>query len=180
MRPAATKILVAEDAQHVEMYLAPVSIDVPGQAEVETILSIDVMANTGVENYLLEGWGLPEESFTWTIAEHCTIRLPPLLGNGYFIFRMVVSPLVVKERLRFQALELTIDGESLGSCKLKDKSVIEVRLLPLPIKDDEPVTIALHLPNAARPSKINDSDDCRLLGLAVHSVVVFRVAPGGN
>lgn len=180
VRPAGTKILVVEDAEHVEMYLAPVSIDVPGQAEVETILSIDVMANTGVENYLLEGWGLPEESFTWTVAEHCTIRLPPLLGNGYFIFRMVVSPLVVEERLRFQALELTIDRELLGSCKLKVQSVIEVRLPPLPIQDDEPVTIVLHLPNAARPSEITNSDDRRLLGLAVHSMMVFRVGPGGG
>ena len=180
VRPAGTNILVAENAQYVEMYLAPVSIDVPGQAEVETILSIDVRANTGVENYLLDGWGVPEKNFTWTAAEHCTIRLPLLRGNGYFIFRMVVSPLVVEERLRFQALELTIDGESLGSCKLKVKSVIEVRLPPLPIQDDEPVTIALHLPNAARPSEITDSDDHRLLGLAVHSMMVFRVAPGGG
>ena len=53
VRHAGINILAAEDAQHVEMYLAPVSIDVPGQAEVETILSIDVRANTGVEPYLL-------------------------------------------------------------------------------------------------------------------------------
>jgi hypothetical protein len=178
-KPDEARILVAEDAEHVEMYLAPVSVDIPGSDLVETVVSAEMRANTGAEKYLLGGWGLPEERFTWTAAEHCEIQLPPLHGKGYFVLRMVVSPLVVRERLRFQRLDLSIGGTLLGSCRLKDKSVIEVRLPPAEGQDDSPVTIALSLPNATRPSDITDSEDTRLLGLAVHTITVFRVAPIG-
>ena len=176
---AEAKILMAEGAEHVEMYLAPVSVVVPGSPEIESILSIGVRANTGVDDYLREGWGLPEERHTWTAAERCTILLPPLRGEGSFVFRLVVSPFVVKSRLLFQHLDLMLDGVRLGFCKVRERSVIEARLPPEMLGDRERVTITLNLPTAARPSDVSDSGDQRLLGLAVQSMTVFRVAPHG-
>ena len=175
---AEAKILLAEEPERVEMYLAPVSVVVPGSVAIEAILSIDVRANTGVEDLLLDGWGLPEEAFTWTVSQHCTVELPLLQGNGPFLLRLIVSPFLVEKRLLFQQLDVMMDGVRLGSCKIKDMSVIEVRIPVL--KEPGRPRITLHVPTAARPSDVNGCRDKRLLGLAVHKIMVFQVAPNAN
>ncbi|HEY4040649.1 MAG TPA: hypothetical protein VGM32_02265 [Rhodopila sp.] len=170
-------ILVAEAAKYVEVYLAVVSAKIPGTAVLETIVEAGFGANQGGEHFRLEGWARAEESFTWTAAHQCSVQLPRLRGEGRFVVRLIASPFVVKERLPLQQVELLINGVRIGSCEVKDVSVIEAEV-PAAQRDDEmPVTVVLRLPTATRPNAIGASADDRLLALAVRSMTVFRIVP---
>ena len=168
-------ILVAQSARHVEMYLTPVAG--PGARKLEPVLTAGFGHDTDSEQYRLEGWARCEKDFTWTNATHSTIRLPTLAGAGNFIVRLVVSPFVVPQRRPFQQVEIVIDGVRLGGCQVKDISVLEVEVPSEMLVENNRLTLALDLPNAARPNEITDSKDSRLLALAVRSMAIYRIAP---
>ena len=176
---ARPSILVAGDEEHVSMYLAPASVDVPGRVDVETILAVDTRADAGAEDYLRDGWSPAEDGFTWTSAVRCGIRLPPMWGGGTFLLRLVVSPFVAEGQLPFQPVELMLGGVSLGSCKVRDKSVIEAALPSELLMEGMPVDIVLHVPGAARPNDFFETDDQRLIALAVYQIVVLRLRDHG-
>jgi hypothetical protein len=142
----------------------------------ETVVAASFGANAGGNLYLLEGWARSEEKFTWTAAEQCTIRLPNLRGDGRFIVRLVASPFVVKQRLPVQRVELLMDDVRVGACELRDISVIEAEVPSELLGDDNRLTVTLRLPTAARPNLVSESQDDRLLALAVRSMMVIRVA----
>jgi hypothetical protein len=169
------KILAAEEAKKVDMYMAAVPV-VSGAARMETVVAASFGANAGGNLYLLEGWARSEEKFTWTAAEQCTIRLPNLRGDGRFIVRLVASPFVVKQRLPVQRVELLMDDVRVGACELRDISVIEAEVPSELLGDDNRLTVTLRLPTAARPNLVSESQDDRLLALAVRSMMVIRVA----
>jgi hypothetical protein len=171
------KILAAQDGKNVEMYLATVASPVPGIAKMETVVAVGFGANAGGDQYLLEGWARAEEKFTWTAAERCTIRLPTLPDAGRFVVRFTASPFVVKQRLPFQEVELVIGGVLVGTCEVRDISVIEAEVPADLPRDGKPVTITLRLPSAMRPNTISDSKDDRLLALAMRSMTVLQVVP---
>jgi len=177
---AERKILAAESAKDVEIYLAAVANPVPGTAKMETIVAVGFGANAGGDQYLLEGWARSEENFTWTAAERCSIRLPILPSEGRFVVRFTISPFVVKQRLPVQQVELLIGGVLAGKCEVKDISVIEAEVPSELPRDGEPVTITLFLPSATRPNTISDSKDDRLLALAMRSMTVFQVVPAAG
>jgi hypothetical protein len=169
------KILVAECAKDVEMYLARVSVDGPETASIETIIETGFGVKMGGEPYRQNGWARPEASFTWTAAEESTLRLPVLPSGGRFIIRLVASPFIVKPVLPCQQLVLEVNGVRLGGCEIKDLSVIEAELPPMLLKDGAPLTVTLRLPTATQPNTVSSSADDRLLALAVRSLAVFRV-----
>ena len=72
-----------------------------------------------------------------------------------------------------------LGGVSLGSCKVRDKSVIEAALPSDLLMEGMPVDIVLHVPGAARPSDFFETDDQRLIALAVYQIVVLRLRDYG-
>jgi hypothetical protein len=171
-------ILVAESADYVEMYLAPVSVAIPGAPRAETILSTGFGVDADGGRYRLEGWSKPEPNFTWTDGTQSTIRLPLLRGDGTFLLRLVVTPHTVTGILPFQSVELLVDGVRLGACQVQKKmAVIEAALTADMLSDDHGPTVTLRLPTATRPSEVEDSKDHRLLALAVRSLTVMWVPP---
>jgi hypothetical protein len=171
------EILVTEGARNVAMHLATVASPVPGTATMETVVDVGFGVNAGGAQYLLEGWARAEEKFIWTAAERCTIQLPILPAEGRFVVRFTASPFVVKQRLPFQRVELLIGDVLVGTCEVKDMSVIEAEV-PAELRNDrKPVTITFFLPSATRPNTISDSKDERLLALAMRSMTVFQIVP---
>lgn len=174
---SSPNILVASDPEGLAMYLAPASAVVQGSASVEAVVSLEFGAGGGIQDYLREGWSNPEAEFTWTAADQAAILLPALPEEGSFFVRLIVSPFVVKGRLRSQRLELLANGILLGSCEVEDISLIEAEIPAAIISAGDRVTITLRLPTAARPIEISDSKDDRLLALAARSMSILRVSP---
>jgi hypothetical protein len=167
-------VLVAESDRHVEMYLAPVSIDDPAVAKSETVLSVGYGQDAGGDRYRVDGWAWPEREFTWTAASASTIQLPTLRGKGYFVVRLVVGPFVDPQFLPFQQVELLLDDVRIGACQVRTLSVLEVEVPPELVTSNNHLLLTLRLPTAARPSDIGSSRDDRQLALAVHSMAIIR------
>jgi hypothetical protein len=173
-------ILVAESAGHVEMYLAPAPAMGAATAKLEPVLTLEFGDNPNSERYRLKGWATAEKGYTWTDAQQSTIALPTLAGAGGFIVRLVASPFVVPQRRPFQQLEVMIDGVRLGTCQVKDISVIEVEVPAELLAENNRLTLTLNLPTATRPSEVSDSKDHRQLALAIRSLAIYRVSPAAS
>jgi hypothetical protein len=172
---APANLLVAENPARVAMYLAKVSVAVPGSATVEAAFSADFSVAGHAQACRLDGWARPEAAFTWTAAHECQIKLPPLAGDGKFIFRLVGSPYVSKGRLPSQQIEILVDGELLGMCQVRDVAVLECEIPRRLLENNEPIVVTLNLPTAACPRDVSGADDDRILALAVRSIAVLRV-----
>jgi hypothetical protein len=171
------KILVAESPQYVEMYLAPVSVAVPGAPTPETIITMEFGKGANGDQYRLDGWAPSEQGFTWTGADKCTVRLPALTGDGSFIVRIVVTPYTAAKIRPFQQVDLLINDVGIGGCQVKNIAVIEAEVPADILRGNGPLTLTLLLPTAVRPSEIGPSKDHRQLALAVRNLTVLRVPP---
>jgi hypothetical protein len=170
-------ILVAESAGHVEIYLAPALATGPGTGKLEAVLAVHFGDNPEAGRCRLKGWAAPEKGYTWTDAQQSTIELPTLAGAGGFIVRLVATPFIVPQRRPFQQVEVLIDGVRLGTCQIKDISVIEVEVPAGMLVENNRLTLTLNLPTATRPSEVTDSKDHRRLALAVRSLEIHRIPP---
>lgn len=176
-KPAPVNMLVVQERKHVEMYLVPVSADIAGNSGPDVVIASEFGVGGDGARYRLDGWARPETAFTWTAAHECQIQLPPLTGDGNFVFRMICGPFVSKGKLPAQHIELLVDGDLLGVCDIRVFSLLECPLPGRVLTNDQGVTITLRLPTAARPREVSGADDDRLLALAVSSIAVLRVTP---
>lgn len=171
------KILVAESAEYVEMYLTPVSVTVPDAPKPETVVAVGFGKDADGARYRVDGWAASEQGFTWTEGEKSTVRLPVLTGEGTFIVRFVAIPFIVARHRPFQQVDLLIGDVRIGACQMKDIAVIEAEVPADMLQDDQRLTVTLQLPTATRPSEVTDSKDHRQLALAMRSLTVLRIPP---
>jgi hypothetical protein len=130
--------------------------------------------------YLRDGWHRAEREFTWTIAEQATIELPPPPGNGPHLLRLDFIPLSIPDAVPGQDFTVVANGIALGQFHATAASNLAMPLPEEILRGGEPLSIALHLPDARRPNEFGGTTDPRLLGLACRRIeteeVVDRLA----
>jgi hypothetical protein len=124
-----------------------------------------------------EGWATPEPQFTWTVEKLATITLPLPKSPGAYVLRIRCAPYLAPDSVRFQRLVILINGKEAGSARLVADTLLDCEVPWSVLTQSEQLHIALQLPDAVQPSAIGRGEDHRLLGLAVKSLSLLRVAP---
>ena len=148
--------------------------------QIDTLLTVKFGIDGTGRDYQLDGWSITENTFTWTNAETSRIQLPPFPVDGRCILRLVGNPLISRDQVPLQRIEVLVNGEFLGAAHIRDISVIECEVPRRLLQEREAINVALHLPTAARPKQLTGIDDDRLLAFALHQVIVLRVRPAIN
>jgi len=168
-------LLALDDPGLIERYLEPAPQAAPGAPWMELVTSIAFGTGGEGAGYQLDGWSVTERTFTWTNAPVSRLSLPALPDADLCVLRIVGSPFVSDEKLPVQRVEVWVGDKRLGVARLTGLSVIECELPAGLLPSHEPVTLSLRLPDAARPLDITGFDDERLLGFALHKIVLYQV-----
>ncbi len=168
-------LLALDDPDLIERYLDPAPQAAPGAPWMELVTSIAFGVGGEGAGYQLDGWSVTERTFTWTNAPVSRLSLPALPDADLCVLRIVGSPFVSEEKLPAQRVEVWAGDKRLGVARLTRISVIECEFPAGLLPPNEPVALSLRLPDAARPRDINGFDDERLLGFALHKIVLYQV-----
>jgi hypothetical protein len=122
-----------------------------------------------------KGWAAPERGFVWSGACENTLVLPALRSRGEHRLYMILRPFTHGTELPSQRVTVLLNGKLEAATKIRDISVVSVPVPRAVTGSDEPITLTLRLPDAARPSSINGGDDRRLLGVALYALKIMRI-----
>jgi len=179
-QPRDRDLLALDDPDSIERYLQPAPPAVPGGPWMEVTASIAFGTEGEGANYQLDGWSVTEDTFTWTNAPASRLRLPTLPDSDLCVLRLVGNPFVSNGILPSQRVEIWIDDQRLGVARATQVSVIECELPAGVLRPNQQATLTLRLPDAARPKDVTGFDDDRLLGFALHRLIIYRVHGGGQ
>jgi acyl carrier protein len=122
-----------------------------------------------------KGWAAPERGFVWSGARENTLVLPALRSRGEHRLYMILRPFTHGTELPGQRVTVLLNGKLEAATKIRDISVVSVPVPRAVAGSDEPITLTLRLPDAARPSAVNGGDDRRLLGVALYALKIMRI-----
>ena len=122
-----------------------------------------------------KGWAAPERGFVWSGARESTLVLPALRSRGEHRLYMILRPFTHGTELPSQRVTVLLNGKLEAATKIRDVSVVSVPVPRALAGSDEPITLTLRLPDAARPSAVNGGDDRRLLGVALYALKIMRI-----
>ena len=175
LEAAKPNLLAAERPGPVDLYLQTARAADSDGPSTRVLTTIAFGENGTGRDYQLDGWSVTERTFTWTNAAVSRLELPPVPLDELCVLQIIGNPYVVKDKLPFQQIEVSVNGTIVGEARAREIAVIECELPRHLLRDREPVEIALHLPTAARPKELSGIDDGRLLAFALHKVVVMTV-----
>ena len=123
------------------------------------------------------GWAVPEREFTWTNGNEAVLELPRPETAADYVLRIHCMPFIVNGALSSQNISLTVNGSEGNAVRCRDVSILDCDLPWSVLADHDRITVCLQLPDAAKPSELGRGEDARLLGVAVKSVTLGRMAP---
>ena len=113
------------------------------------------------------GWSDPEPRFRWMVGLESFVEVPRPPQAARYALTLNVVPHVRPPRLTKQALIVAVNGVIVGVAEVEHPATLTWEVPHWAIALFEGVTVRLLHPNAAAPSDLADSDDKRLLALAV-------------
>jgi hypothetical protein len=176
----AKGVFLIEEPRLVGRYLQRPSISPPFSPVATEVISASFAAAGNGYGYLGPGWYLPEDSFVWSRGRESILWLPPGPRDGVSIIQIVGTPFVAGERLASQEIEISVNGRSIGSRKLRAYSLIEFEIPQDMTEEGAPLEIALKIPGAARASSVSDSQDHRVLGFSLQRMNFINYSAPGN
>lgn len=141
-----------------------------------TLVALDAKFGEGDKGgqYAQEGWSNPERAFCWTVGRKAVLRLPRPAQMADYTLQLIVRPFVWENRLPFQRVVMTVNGEKAGSSAVPEFAVLECSLPWSLIGPVDVITVELALPDAARPVDVNGVADDRELALCFERLLIFR------
>jgi acyl carrier protein len=125
--------------------------------------------------FTLDGWSAPERGFVWSSAARSRLRLPAIREAGAYRLHITAAPFTHGTELVSQRIIVQLNGHQLGTARVRDICVLSMAVPDGIAETDQPITLTLRFPDAARPSAILGSDDHRLLGFSLYRVALFRM-----
>jgi hypothetical protein len=133
------------------------------------------------EEYLGLGWAIgPEGEFRWTDGrEGASVRFSAVRGRPGTV-ELQLRPYLVPGKLMRQQLIVSINAHPLATITLRVPDFETHRVLvPAALVSDKNV-LRMSLPDAARPSSVENANDRRTLGVAVRAIRWEAAAPGSS
>jgi hypothetical protein len=174
------KLLVAQGAKAVERYLVPLPHDVvPEQHRLAEVLGVNFAAEGNSRGFVRAGWARAERNFTWTAAKQVQLRLPRPATPAPHLLRILAAPFVAPGHLPAQRVGLIVNEQTLGHAVIRDLAVLECEVPWQVLQLRDEIKVVLDLPDAAKASTVKETQDARILGLAVRTLSLLRAgAPG--
>jgi len=152
----------------------------PGSREYEFKLDEKIVFITSSNNAeYVQGWGwsAAEENFTWTNGKMATLAFPVHDIKSDMIMRISFSPFLIPGKLDQQRINVSVEGEQLGEWVLTKPGAQDIEfIIQKNLLKDSMLDISLEFPDAASPNKFGLSDDDRMLGIAVSSITLSKIA----
>jgi len=127
--------------------------------------------------YLGEGWSEPETGFTWTSGSESRLQFPNPVAASIYTLELRVRPFVWQDRIPTQRMMLSINDIPISAIAVGHPGVLRASVPWTVIAAKSPVTLLLSLPDAARPSEIQGTEDRRRLAFAFERMTL---SSGGN
>jgi hypothetical protein len=123
-----------------------------------------------VDGRTLEGWAEPEAGLQWMISVASEFALPALApANGYDVVAWVV-PNLPMQRPRLQRLILQLNQTVVAEFDVDEEMYIGCALPVSSLRRDGTDRLRLLHPDAVSPSSVGESDDTRLLAVALRQL----------
>lgn len=142
---------------------------------IECDLTIDFSQSGNAGPHLVDGWALPEETFTWSIGAESRLRLPKPRPADEFVLTLDVIPFTHPPELPCQRLIVAVNDSVVGSAELSRPTLLGYRIPAALLAQAQQVTITLQHPDAVRPSDFSGSEDTRQMALAYLEAKLHRV-----
>ncbi|KJS12091.1 MAG: hypothetical protein VR67_11515 [Peptococcaceae bacterium BRH_c8a] len=122
------------------------------------------------EQYQGDGWSTPEKDFTWTVEENASLDISINQPQSDLVLKASLSPFISDKRDR-QRVNIYINGNKLGEWVMTDSGEYSFTL-PKDFITDSSLKITFELPDAISPLELKISEDSRVLGIAMHSIII--------
>lgn len=124
-------------------------------------------------SYLVKGWSIPEEEFTWSKENETLISIPVIPSAKDLTFSAEIMPFLVAPNLLAQNVQIFINNALLTKWKIKNTGTFTVAI-PKESSNEGKLEIKFVLPNATSPQKLHVSQDQRHLGIGLKSLVISQ------
>jgi len=124
------------------------------------------------EQYQVQGWSDPEKGFTWTDGKSASLVIPVNQPQSDLTLSASLFPFTAGELIN-QNVYISINDKKLGKWDVGDSGDYSITI-PKEYVTKSLLNVSFDLPDAASPSKLNISNDTRMLGIAVLSIKVLE------
>jgi len=133
------------------------------------------------EQYQVTGWSHPEEGFTWTEGNRAELLLPINKTTSATTMQICLTPYIKKGKLDRQRINVYINDEKIGELKATspEKNMYTIDI-PEKYMSGQSLKIAFELPDAASPKSVENSEDVRVIAVALSSVAFFETYHKGE
>jgi hypothetical protein len=173
-------LFVVEEPPAVNRFIVSPTVAAPGGPALEDVYHAAFGSGGNGIEYLRSGWSASEATFTWSIGTESLLELPRCPNPGVYLVQIVMRPFVVPGPLPTQRVEVTLNGQAIGACELRQLAVVEFQVPVAFALEGRPLTIKLTVPGAARPRPLSGANDDRVLGVCLERLIFRRLRPASR
>lgn len=123
------------------------------------------------EAYRASGWSGTEAEFTWTEGTSAKLALP-IGKDGSALTLKVTAGALTGTNLPFQPVEVWVNGRKLADWQVSTTAELSADV-PAELAKTGMLNVEFRTPKATSPKALGQSEDPRILGIAVHHVTVL-------
>jgi hypothetical protein len=132
---------------------------------------LDFGLNGKGQRHLGAGWHVAESAFTWTDALHASLHFNPPPSKGNLILEFTANG-YTNSKIRYQHVIIEINGNPCCHIPISEKYTFSI-VVPRSASASSPhLVIRFSCPNRASPSQFERGADPRVLGIALHSLII--------
>lgn len=120
-------------------------------------------------SYQAEGWGTPEQYFTWIDGKRARLVLPTSVPDSPVILRMRLRAFLALGKVTRQKVRVLVNHQMVGEWLITNRNTHE-RSLTLPkelFADSRETVITFEVPEAVAPASVGAGIDIRELSIAI-------------
>ncbi len=182
--PKMTEYIVAGPAYESEnwrlgnrLYTPTGIVDVTSDCQYVIGTTIDFSSKGKASNYLLAGWSDPEPSHRWTDSRLAGLHFQiATLFKGDLVLRLKGYGYSVEGKIDNQKVNVLINGHQVAQWMVKNDMWYEATI-PNSIVPDGQINMVFEISNPAAPADFGQSDDKRMLGMAVRELEIKEKKP---
>jgi len=133
------------------------------------------------QHYLGSGWHVAEPAFTWTDAVHAFLNFN-LPASDTDLGLEFTATGYLNSKIRYQNVFVDINGTECCRIPISDKYTFAIIVPRSVLAPNRRLVVQFTCPDRASPSQFKRGADHRILGIALHSLVIreHRVSPANT
>lgn len=125
------------------------------------------------ERYRISGWSKAEPKFIWTEGTSARLALPIGKDAGALNLRVTAAGLTGGADLAFQPVEVLANDQKVADWQVGSTAEFNAPIPAELANSAEMLNIEFRIPKATSPKALGQSEDPRVLGMALHHLTVL-------